>query len=192
MELRTKLYNGDLYYMLKDIAVLLQLKSIRSVCRTLPRVNIKTETNGGIQEVSYISEETLIVLLCKSRSPFVDNLAKTLNLNVKDTIVKSYESCTLTSIHNAFKGEAIELQYSVGKYKVDMYFLEYKIAVECDEIHHSQHTQYDQQREQYIQKVLQCTFIRYQPYKKGFNIELVINQIFVLIKQSLLGSTINR
>ena len=36
----------------------------------------------------------------------------------------------------AFNGEEMIHQFSAGKYRIDLYFPEYKLAIECDEFDH--------------------------------------------------------
>ena len=43
---------------------------------------------------------------------------------------------TLDSIKNAFEGENIQTNYRVLGYEIDIYFNDYKLAVEIDEYNH--------------------------------------------------------
>ena len=43
----------------------------------------------------------------------------------------------LQSIKDAFEGENMQTQYSVLGYKIDLYFHEYKLAIEVDELVHN-------------------------------------------------------
>ena len=69
-------------------------------------------------------------------------------------------------------------QYQVGKYRLDLFFPCEKLAVECDE---NNHVGYDQakEKERYdtITARLGCTWIRYDPYDRKFDIFDLINQI---------------
>lgn len=70
-------------------------------------------------------------------------------------------------------------QYTVGRYRIDAYFEEYHIAVECDEFGHRRGycPVKEKKRQQLIEKKLKCTFIRYDPYAKGFDVANVVNRI---------------
>ena len=46
------------------------------------------------------------------------------------------EKTTLDSIKNAFEGENIQTHYRVLGYEIDIYFHDYKLAVEIDEKDH--------------------------------------------------------
>ena len=43
----------------------------------------------------------------------------------------------INSIKDAFEGENTQTQYSVLSYRIDLYFHKYKLAVEVDELGHS-------------------------------------------------------
>ena len=51
-------------------------------------------------------------------------------------IVKFTEKKTLDSITNAFEGENIQTHYRVLGYEIEIYFHDYKLAVEIDEYNH--------------------------------------------------------
>ena len=91
-------------------------------------------------------------------------------------------SYTEIEIHNnvmkAFQGELIECQYRVGKYRIDMYFVEHKVAVECDEHAHASYNQdKEAMRTTFITDALQCKWIRYNPYDRDFCIFRLISDI---------------
>ena len=43
----------------------------------------------------------------------------------------------MNSIKDMFEGENIQTQYSVLGYRIDLYFHEYKLAIEVDELGHT-------------------------------------------------------
>ena len=73
-------------------------------------------------------------------------------------------------------------QFSVGSYRIDLYFPAQKVAVECDE--HS-HAGYDQTaeaaRQQFVQDQLGCSFVRFDPHDKCFCLMKLINQIMLVM-----------
>lgn len=72
----------------------------------------------------------------------------------------------------------INLQHKIGRYKIDLYFPEYNLAVECDEFgHDDRETDYEAKRSKYIKKELGCKFIRFNPDSNGFKISDVICSI---------------
>ena len=54
----------------------------------------------------------------------------------QDDIILNKESSVLKSITEVFEGESVETQYSVLGYKIDLYFCDYKLAIEVDERGH--------------------------------------------------------
>ena len=92
----------------------------------------------------------------------------------------------LESIKDAFEGENIQIQYSVLGYKIDFYLHEYQLAVEADELVHSnRNIDYEIQRQKAIEKKLGCVFIRINPDEENFNIFKAINWIHRHIKKSI-------
>ena len=79
----------------------------------------------------------------------------------------------------AFNTAIMQTQYLVGKYRIDYYFPEYNIAVECDEHGHKHYSsQREHDREQFIMQQLHCgTIIRFNPYDKQFSLESLVHDI---------------
>ena len=72
---------------------------------------------------------------------------------------------------SSFEGENMQTQYNVLSYRIDLYFHDYKLAIEIDENEHSERNiDYEIKRQ-----------------KEGFNIFRTINEIFKYIKQSTKG-----
>ena len=80
-------------------------------------------------------------------------------------------------------GIKIEAQKSIfnGKYRIDFYLPEYKLAIEYDEQQHNEEKNRikDKQREEEIKNELHCEFIRLN-YKEtdAYNVGLVLKKIF--------------
>ena len=65
------------------------------------------------------------------------------------------------------------------KYKIDLYFTKYNLAIECDEHgHKDRNPEYDYIRETEIKKEIDCKFMRFNPDDKSFNLFKFINKIF--------------
>ena len=76
-------------------------------------------------------------------------------------------------------------QYSVGGYRIDLYFPGCKISVECDEFGlRERDIDYEVRRQKYIEEKLGCKFIRYNPDAEDFNLFKVINRIFLATQQT--------
>ena len=55
------------------------------------------------------------------------------NLEFKShDVINTKEQTIINSIKAAFEGENIQTQYSVLGYRIDLYFHEYKLAIELD------------------------------------------------------------
>ena len=64
-----------------------------------------------------------------------------------------------------------------SKYKL------YKLAIKCDEIdHRDRDIGYEVGRQKHIEKLLKCTFVRFNPDVKDFCILEVVNKAFIQIK----------
>ena len=54
---------------------------------------------------------------------------------------------------NTFEGENMQTQYSVLEYKIDLYFHDYKLAIEIDEkVHKDRNTSDEIQRQKALEK----------------------------------------
>lgn len=97
----------------------------------------------------------------------------------------SYVDCkgyTEVEIHDkvckAFQHLNPVVQYTVDKYRIDLYFPTAKLAIECDEYGHSAYNVMDErERSEHITRVLGCHWIRYDPYAANFCVFDLINKI---------------
>ena len=64
----------------------------------------------------------------------------------------SLENQTIGFIENSFRDVLkIKRQKSFGAYRVDLYFCDYKLIIECDEKNHSDRNEdYEKKREEYL------------------------------------------
>ena len=99
-------------------------------------------------------------------------------------IFLSKEQSVLNKLLEAFLREEMYQQYSVLNYKIDLYFVKYKLAVEIDEHGHKERDRKKKlSRENAIKQKLGCKFIRINPELKDFSITIEINRIFEQIKE---------
>jgi very-short-patch-repair endonuclease len=81
-------------------------------------------------------------------------------------------------IAKAFAHTDIRLQYAVGQYRVDLFFPEYSLVVECDEYGHELYdAEQERARHAFITGELGCKWIRYDPFDEDFDVFDLINQI---------------
>ena len=154
--------------------------------KTTPRLEIM----GGVQPLgkrknphdAFVNLDGVLEIVTKSRKPQVLELAKALGINIHKQKFLSKEQETISIIMQVFKGIKMIDQYTVDNYRIDFYFPKHKLAVECDEFgHNDRDINYEVKRQKFIEKVLKCTFIRYNADDKDFKIEKVLNEIFMFI-----------
>lgn len=125
-----------------------------------------------------IKESGLRLFLTRCRKPKAVGFARLLGFNIESSSCMSKEQDTLSCIMQAFDGEEMKCQFTVDKYRIDLYFPKYKIAVECDEFdHRDRDISYEIKRQKSIENLLGCQFIRFNPDAEDFCIFKVINQI---------------
>jgi very-short-patch-repair endonuclease len=91
------------------------------------------------------------------------------------------EADVIKCILKTFDGNIMTLQYKVDEYRIDLYFEQHKLAIECDENHHNsiENKLKDIQRERYIYQKIKCRFIRFNPNDKKFNLFELLNEIYI-------------
>ena len=130
----------------------------------------------------YISKDGLVALLTKSKTlasyRASQIISEKLGLNIQVVYAVSKQQQTLNSIKAAFKNLLCISEYKVESYRIDLYFPELKLAVECDEHGHvDRDKHYEKEREECIKNKLKCVFVRYNPDSSSFDIGDVIHKI---------------
>ena len=83
-------------------------------------------------------------------------------------VINCKEQTVLESIKDAFERENMQTQYNVVGYKIELYFHEYKLEIEVDELgHNDRNIDYEIQRKREKEKELGCVFIRINPDEKN-------------------------
>ena len=117
---------------------------------------------------------------------------KNLQFKLHD-VVNTKEQTIINSVKAAFEGENIQTQYSVLGYRIDLYFHEYKLATEVDELGHAgRNINNETERHKGLEKKLNCVFVRNNPDEKNFNIFKEIKEIHRHIKKSCKKSLIDK
>ena len=150
----------------------------------LPNVNKK---GGGQNKITFMLTETAIELLKNSY-----NLRNRYIVNISDTVKcinigMCVENQTIGFIENAYsKMLNVKRQFTIGKYHIDLYFIDYKLAIECDENGHADRNPIQEKvREDYIMS-LGNTIIRYNPNTTSFDLSNVLREINVILFSSKL------
>ena len=76
-----------------------------------------------------------IIMHCKVSTPKSTELRSRLGFNQYD-ITLTKKQLVLKSVMDAFEGENMRMQYSVLGYRIDLYFHDYRLAIEVDEKGH--------------------------------------------------------
>ena len=78
----------------------------------------------------------------------------------------------------------METQYTVLNYRIYIYFYEYKLAIQVDELgHNDRNIDYEIQSQRALEKELDCVFIRINADVADFNNCKEINKIHRRINQ---------
>ena len=100
-------------------------------------------------------------------------------------MINNKEQTVISAIKDTFEGENMQTEYTVLRYRIDLYFHKYKLAIEVDELGHSDKNVNDEiERQRALERELNCVFIRSNPDAADFNIYREINKIHRHIKQS--------
>ena len=170
-------------YCVSDIGKILNMSNIRGVIRNLEKNYINKPTNGGNQTKTYIPYKELLKLITRSRKNSCIDFAKNIDVDILSKYCLSIETDTISCILKTFEGHVMVPQYRVGNYRIDLYFPEYKLAIECDEPQHLRpnNIEADKIREMYISLNTGCTFYRFAPYDKSFDLFKFLNDIYIYI-----------
>ena len=78
----------------------------------------------------------MIGLLVGSQQPLAKELAGYMGIKITGYKYVLKEAGTTYNIQKVFEGISMKRQFSIGPYRIDLYFTEHKLAIECDEHDH--------------------------------------------------------
>lgn len=134
--------------------------------------------SGGYNKITYLLKEETYDLLKNSynlRNRYITDIAN----NIKQVkLCMCIENQTIGFIQNTYNNIVnCKRQYIIGRYRIDLYFPDYKLIIECDENNHDDRDpEYEKKREEYLIK-LENTIIRFNPNIDNFDISNVLNTI---------------
>ena len=133
----------------------------------------------GSKHSMYVHEGILVPIIMQSRLSDSKTIKFRTDLGFNQiNLILEKEQSVIKSIIDAFKGEDIQIQYTVLEYRIDLYFYEYKLAIEIDELdHNDRNTDYEIKRQRETEKELNCVFIRTNPDAADFNMNRLKDQI---------------
>jgi very-short-patch-repair endonuclease len=147
---------------------------------------VREKKHGGHNKIVYKLTEKAFDLLKNSfnlRNRYIVDL----NDNVKQiNIGMCIENQTIGFIENSYKKILnLKRQYIFGIYRVDLYFVDYRLIIECDENNHDDRDAvYEKVREDYLVS-LGNKMIRYNPNDKSFDLSNVLSEINAVLFSSL-------
>ena len=131
--------NGILLIEAKSVEKLLKLTNIRTSIVSFVQdekcLLDRKDNIGRIQKTICLTEKGFFKLICLSRKPIAVEIAHELGLYVKHKYVPA-EISFINNIQSAFYGEKMVCQYRVDTFRIDLYFPDYNLAIEFDEIEH--------------------------------------------------------
>jgi very-short-patch-repair endonuclease len=165
-----------------DVGVVLGSTTIRTSTRhsdSKEKVVRQWFSPGGPQETLFLTYARVRRLLVTSRKPAAARMAKAFGMKVHDNHYVRVEAAAVDFISTALDGLNMIQQYRVGPYRVDLYFPDHKIALECNEegAHGAGRISQDRERQIFIEKHLSCRFIRFRPQQKKFTMAKLLNII---------------
>ena len=173
--------NEEPLFKAKEVGKLLGIKDVKSTIRNFDNVDVESlllkDRMGRNQQTHVLTMTGLEKLLCNSRKPLAIQLSDALNIKTSIKIV-SKETQFMYQLMIAFKGEIMLDQHSVDKYRIDLYFPDYKLAIEFDE-QYGHDAVSDEKRQSIISDALGCSFIRVNEKDDIFE---SINKVYTFIK----------
>ena len=88
----------------------------------------------AILDVVLLKESSLKLFLMRCHKTKVLDVIKHFAIKIEHCLPASKEQEALGQIMEGFKAQKRIHQCGAGKCRIDLYFLEYKLAVECDEL----------------------------------------------------------
>jgi hypothetical protein len=142
----------------------------------------KPKQNGGQNKIIFKLTEEAFELMKNSY-----NLRNRYIVDISDkvkcvNIGMCIENQTIGFIENAYKKSInLKRQHIFGKYRVDLYFIDYNLIIECDENNHEDRDPIKEKtREDYLIS-LGNKIIRYNPNEKGFDLSNVLGEINAIL-----------
>ena len=86
-------------------------------------------------------------------------------------------------MHTKFKGEIILIQYCIKNKRIDAFFSKYKLAIEVDEYNHEDRNSNYEKNRQLMIEGHGITMIRTNPDASNFDMNRLINRIYMHISQ---------
>jgi very-short-patch-repair endonuclease len=144
-----------------------------------PNKGKKTNGYSGQNKQTYLLTEETYELVKSSYNLKHRYLSKVMDVKMVNPLLMTIENSTIGFICDMLNN-VIECkrQHRVGNYYIDLYLPSARVAIECDEFGHNKSNPVDEKaREDYIQRELNCQFIRFNPCSEDFQFAQLLNRI---------------
>lgn len=157
-----------------------------SVKDKIEKIIVHENQFGGCIFRELIDLEAIKHIMCFTIGPAKAFVMQLLGIKGTHCIVVNKETDCISQIQEFFSDEEMITQRTVGKYRIDLYFPKYKLAIECDENGHADRKpEREAERQKYIETALGATFIRFNPDEEGFRITAPLRLIYVHIRNKV-------
>ena len=192
---------SDPWFCGKDVAKILGYTNHQKAIRVHVNINDKLKFELLIQKESffkdnhktyrsnelntiYINKSGLKTILIYSKqcnkTQFIKWCYTYFNVYIYNLTRLGKEQEYIGYILKVFKHKNIQTQYVIQTYRIDLYFVDDCVAVECDEFgHKDRNPTYEINRQNTIQEQLKCVFVRFNPDDIHFCIFKVIHNILI-------------
>ena len=144
---------------------------------------------GGYIFRELVSISAIKLIIASTITPRIISMMELLGIESIDCKIISKEAKFIGCIIKAFATEVTITQYAVGKYRVDLYFPNYNLVIECDEFGHADRDpEKEIARQKYIEDALDAEFIRFNPDAPDFDIIEIISLIHSYIAETVKSS----
>ena len=169
----------DIWHIINLLSVKNKYEKFNEYKKEIKFYFFKKNKFGGFITKNLVDTDTIKKIVLSSNKPEIIKLANLIGINILNNLIITKEQKYLDKIICVFKNEKIITQCYIDKYRVDLYFPEYKLAIECDEFDHKGRSPIkEKERENYICNIKKCKFIRFNPYDANFDIFEYLNKIY--------------
>lgn len=179
--------DGEQWFCMRDVQRVLESASIRQFRFPVSeRRKFPCQTPGGVQMLVHISRRGLHCFLCSSRSPKACSFANALGMEVHNNLWLCIETDALAFLQTALSNYKAERQFYCKPYRIDLYFPDHRVAVECDEKcgHGECRVSDDHERQAKLESQLSCQFVRFRPQQPEFSLAALIHQVLCALQAS--------
>jgi very-short-patch-repair endonuclease len=186
MFMETVELDGVCYYKGNDLAQRIGYKDPKQAIRlhvptdlVVLGIDIGLIGDKNQKSYKYVTSLGILHLIHRSRMPNSLTIAKQLGLPISVKFKAYYhEISTINAIMRTFEGTRMLYQHTVEGYRIDLFFPDCRLAIECDEKDHIAYNGANElHRQQVITSTLDVSWIRYNPDENDFDLLSVINRV---------------